>query len=550
MNSDHTVYTSQVSESDTYSVNEPLYHTSANQSNYDSLECVSADYAMTELHYFWCGNGNFHFRYYLAITAAIQKYQPQIVHFHAPILPRSAPFVFEWYEDLKRNVLFIEFHEHGDARCTNYGVPAEKYISSVVNMQYRNIIVQQDAVVNGRYRHCINHSSDNIVIGGRNTVKYLQAIFSQQNNNKSSWTYIRCNIVKFDSLLSRCEKKMTPSSLCKRNLSTDKELCLQFASDIFVREVPTSKSPVAAFIRNIFYGDANPIYPKKYDHDVIPKVAHYVYLSENSQTYVDMNFGFYLSILSMLGVAKVKCVYIHGNVNFKGIFWNDLTKRNFCVKLHYRPYPRNVWQNQRHWVEHWADVVRAQIFIQYGGLHVDPDVFFYQNIPDNYWQYEAVIGMDAHVAAPGFNGNVPAELSSQVNLGICMSSPGSRYFTLYQETHKNFDAISWWHNSGEKPLQVYERHPDLVFLSTRLEIVCPGGLCYPSWARSHEEAVHLSQNPQYWFSQGIAVHTVWPDMVELSNPKHIWNSTTVYGTIATIILKANNMVLSDVENMT
>lgn len=37
------------------------------------VACVSANEIITELHYFWCAPGNFHFRHYLAITSSVDR---------------------------------------------------------------------------------------------------------------------------------------------------------------------------------------------------------------------------------------------------------------------------------------------------------------------------------------------------------------------------------------------------------------------------------------------------------------------------------------------
>lgn len=372
-------------------------------------------------------------------------------------MPRSAPFVFEWFEDLKRRIMFLELHENKDAECFhNTSLPSLKYIKSVIHPEYRTIIVQQDTVVNSRYRECSRSKSKSVFVGSKLA---LSSPDLKQAFSNTAWSFVHCKRVIFKTLdadsAQKCADNVSPSSMCDRDLTHDRDACLQFASDIFVRQLPLSPMSIAAFARYNFYSTSSLIHPVTYDVDVVPRVAHYVYMSTEAASVVkELKFGFYMSILSALGVANVTCVYVHGNVQFAGPYWDDLMQRHLCVRYHFRPYPTSVWQQKRYCVEHWADVVRAQIFIQYGGLHADPDVYFYQPIPDDYWRHEAVIGLDAHVAAPGFSGNVPYELQSQINLGVCMSSPGSRFFQLYQDTHKHFDGTSWWHNSGEKPLQV------------------------------------------------------------------------------------------------
>jgi hypothetical protein len=77
----------------------------------------SADDPITHLHYFWCSTTSlFEFRHFLALTSAVRKYRPQLVHFHTALLPQSAPHFFEWYEDVKRTIPLLELHQTN--RCS------------------------------------------------------------------------------------------------------------------------------------------------------------------------------------------------------------------------------------------------------------------------------------------------------------------------------------------------------------------------------------------------------------------------------------------------
>lgn len=240
-------------------------------------------------------------------------------------------------------------------------------------------------------------------------------------------------------------------------------------------------------------------------------------------------------------------MYIHGNVKLGGVLWQDLViTRQLCVKWRYVPRPSWLWQHKVHRLVHFADIVRAQIFVEFGGLHLDPDVFIFQPLPANLWRYDAVIGLDAHVIAPRLGG-IPRTQRSEVNLGLCLSSPGSEFFVKYAETQRNFQVNLWTYNSGTKALHVYERNPWLAYLASHVMVVCAGGKCYPGWARSEIQARSFADNPQRWIGVVSALHVVWPDLPEMTHPSHVTNSTNIFGNAVRSILAANGVRVGDLE---
>ena len=500
-----------------------------------------SDAPLVELHYIWCDKSYFQFRHFLAIYSAVRKFRPQIVHFHATRLPPSAPHVYEWYEDIKKIIPLLELHETAEANCTSNQMPNASYLQKLTERSeyVRHVIVQEDVVVNSRFGERLNINT--FVVSNTTAAKLLSIL------NKTNAQFIRCLSVDVSSLLEHCEYAISPLSICDRNL-TNEDVCIHFANNVFARDVPQSYLHIASFIRYNYYGSPTVIRPIFHESAVIPKIGHYVYLGSETVTEKELNFEFYMSIISLLGIAKVNCVYIHGTVKFKGKFWNHLMKKNMCVRWHYWPLPKHVWQQPlSNKIAHLADIIRAQIFMQYGGLHMDPDAFFIHPLPDHYWHYEAIVGLDAYFICPGVG--VPKELKTNFNLGVCLSMPGSRFFAKYQEAQKAYHDSLWSYNSGGKPSQIFDRFPELVYLNSKLHVVCAGGKCCPSWAKTEQEARHLSENFSLWFNETYAIHTVWPAIKELSNPNAIRASTSNFGHIANHILASNNVELSEIENL-
>jgi hypothetical protein len=410
----------------------------------------------------------------------------------------------------------------------------------------RHVMMEEDVVVNSRFRHFLR--DDALYIVSSNDQLTQAPIIAAAPSPPVA--IVTCQTVNVSTLLGDCQQGgVSPASLCNKNL-THEDVCLHLASPgIVVRHLPQSGGSLAAFLRYNYYGSANPIYPLSHSVDVIPKVGHYVYLGGDVVTDKELGFEMYMSILSAIGIGGVQCVYIHGTVRFTGKLWADLQKRGYCVRWHYWPIPRSVWQQElKGKVEHKADIVRAQLFAQYGGVHLDPDAFFVNPLSEHFWKYEAVIGLDGHTIGPGWEEwKKPA--GTFINLGVCMSMPGSQYFSLYQATQKTYRDEQWIYNSGEKPRQLFERRPWLVHLEPRLQVICGGGECYPGWAESQDEANTLKDNWKLWIDSIYVLHVVWPTADEMGNPRSIRNSQTVFGAVARKILSANNIDLAEVEKL-
>ena len=289
----------------------------------------NSDDPILELHYILCSKGFFQFRHFLAIFSTIRKFRPQIVHFHAARLPPSAPHDFEWYEDLKATIPFLKLHETTDAKCNDYQMPSVMYLQHIISesLYSRHIIVQEDTVVNRRFRQRLEV---NTFIASNATAAHLISVLPKTKN----LFVIECLSVQFLNLLENCFDTLSPSFICERNLANE-NLCIHFGSNIFVRDVPSSNLSLASFIRHVYYGSPEIIQPIFHDIAVIPKIGHYVVMASEQMTEKDLSFEFYLSILSLIGIAKVDCDYIHGNMKFGGKFWDHLLKRNLCVRWHY-----------------------------------------------------------------------------------------------------------------------------------------------------------------------------------------------------------------------
>jgi hypothetical protein len=97
-------------------------------------------------------------------------------------------------------------------------------------------------------------------------------------------------------------------------------------------------------------------------HPVIPRIGHLIYwhkkgvwpLSDNSQS--KFRFLSYLSVISALHVAGLHHVYVHGDVEPGGEWWEELRKENVTF-VHTDP-PSSVFQNPVNSLSHKSDLLR------------------------------------------------------------------------------------------------------------------------------------------------------------------------------------------------
>lgn len=248
------------------------------------------DAAVVELHYYWCGGVDFMFRHYLALLSATRKYRPFIVHFYAETLPKSAPYNFEWFEDAKNQIRTLVLHEKDVYKCSKEtSLPGLEILISRLNSRCLNIILQQDAVVNGAFEVRLELNSSNLFVGSAITFNLINA----SPDLDLGLQLVNCESVDFESLNENCSN-IKPQTLCQRKLYIERDVCLKFDSDIFVRDLPAANSSVAEFLRLQFYNASKIVNPALHRNEVVPRIAHYVFVAFDNFVERPLDFAFYL----------------------------------------------------------------------------------------------------------------------------------------------------------------------------------------------------------------------------------------------------------------
>ena len=163
---------------------------------------------------------------------------------------------------------------------------------------------------------------------------------------------------KNDTKLAKCIEK---SAYMKANRIS---VCVNIPDVIFPKDIWELKNEFGKLARRVFYDTEEIIRPKQNFDELIPNIAHMVWIGRGSMDYL-----FYLSALSLLYVVKVDTLHIHGNGPPKGRYW-DAIKNDSRVQTIYRE-PGTIYGTNVKDVSHMSDVWRADLMVRYGGIYTD-----------------------------------------------------------------------------------------------------------------------------------------------------------------------------------
>jgi hypothetical protein len=104
-------------------------------------------------------------------------------------------------------------------------------------------------------------------------------------------------------------------------------------------------------------------------------------------------------------------------------------------------------------LSHQADILKAFIVRDYGGIYSDLDSLALKSFPDEFYESKVPI-----LCTETFNG---------VDLGLCMgfflSPKGSKFFDLILKEYKDYDKdCDWGEFAVKRPLNIYKNNVDLV----------------------------------------------------------------------------------------
>jgi hypothetical protein len=329
-----------------------------------------------------------------------------------------------------------------------------------------------------------------------------------------------------DSLLKneRFEtKQMTCTTTNGLNIANPKAQCVNFKTQFFPKDIWELDTEFGRLVRRVFYGSAEINLPNQDFSTLIPNIAHMVWLGGG-----EMDFLFYLSVLSLIYVAKVDMVYIPGDAPPSGPYWNRL-RHHPKLTLVYRMYQHQVYGSRIEVLSHVTDVWCVDFMTKYGGIYVDTDTAFVKPLDDAIRAYDAVGAYDWTY----WNHPFP-------DTGVAIGKKNAKFWERFMESMKWFIDEDWSWNGLRQPYRIKERHPELVKIEPRLQVICFKDLCHPTWWKDyHNQNSHHLNSPsiQDWRNDTYSFHWTIPTPMELQSPKNLLNSSSMFAEIGQFILQ-------------
>lgn len=419
-------------------------------------EMLAANNVPNQLFYVFCQQNKMWFHHYLAILSAIRHIQPEAITFyHDWSEPQNPnPYYNTFYQELKEEFpSFRSIQVNSDTACDGPMRPKKDFINCLLS-EHGGMYVHETTMITGYPKNLRTYS----FIDAYNAETGEGFLLAQRGLDVANHYADKDRLTKpADTRLKvasfRCRDNMT---YCQAPFD-QKPFCVNLQYSFFPRDIMTLDNDFGKLARQIFYNDTQIALPKPDSRELIPNIAHMVWIGGGS-----MNFLFYMGVLSLIYVAEVDHVYIHGDQPPTGEYWEKI-KHNPKLLWIYRRPPRYVYGQPISVLSHISDVWRVELMIQYGGIYMDTDAVFVRKLTPEIRAYDAVSSLDSWP-----KGHPP--YPDVINFGVCAGKRNAKFWTLFRETFSEYYDNDWAYNGLSRPYQVWERHPDLLLLDPHFTV--------------------------------------------------------------------------------
>src|SRR6218665_1554903 len=244
----------------------------------------------------------------------------------------------------------------------------------------------------------------------------------------------------------------------------------------------------------------------------------------------EMDFLFYLSILSLIYVAEVDKVFIYGEAP-KGFYWS-LLENNNKIQIVRHAQIKMIYGKPIKSFVHMSDILRVEILKRYGGIYLDIDTIVVKPFPSEYFAYDAVVSLDG---IPDWFIPFP----DIINNGVMIGKKDAKFWHVFQESMRDFMDDDYTYNGLRRSYQILERHPYLIRIEPHLQVMCYQFKCHPTWWPGYRNRSlhHLSSKITFdWKNDTYVIHLSTPTPHELNDPKVLLHSTGMFADIGKYIL--------------
>lgn len=484
---------------------------------------LNSSYAPNTVYYVWCGKRWFEFPHYLSVMSVIRHLRPDNLVFFYDVEPVIDSWTYNtWFGEIADKYPFFRRHQLTEPQhaCDGFAKPRPEFIYDLLTrgggMYINELTILTKFPVELRNKDVVNALNTTTGIGFLMTKRGLPGVQTMS------------------TILQNTQLKTLTLQCIHRDQyvqSHRKSYCVYLTTSLFPKDIWELDNSFGRLVRTIFYGTPKILRLEPTYDELIPNIAHIVWLGGGP-----MDFLFYLCVLSLINMAKVDAVYIHGDGPPTGSYW-ELIKNHEKVHLIYRQQPGTIYGTNVNVLSHVTDIWRVDFMIKYGGIYVDTDTIFIRPLDREIRGYDAIGSYDWTY----WNHPFP----DTINFGVALGKRNAKFWHKFQESMKWFKDDDWAWNGLRQPYRIQERHPDLVRIDPHLQVICYLSLCHPTWWPDyHNESIHhLNSNSiKDWRTDAYAFHWTLPTPYELINHTTLLSSNSVFSEIATTVLEQSNML--------
>uniref|UniRef100_A0A2C9M4C1 Uncharacterized protein n=1 Tax=Biomphalaria glabrata TaxID=6526 RepID=A0A2C9M4C1_BIOGL len=477
------------------------------------------------VHTYWCGNKIFRFEDYLSLLSVLRVLRPAALIFHYSTLPQTDDDNYHtWFSELRQSVPNLVLrHTYQGPRCGSREVLAfglrQLSKEGGVYLGERTVLTRELKEAWSRNLYYYNFR--------RLDLSYDVSqgfIFSKSGFPENKIDDIVNEIVASNKTCSTPDE--FDSQPAKLHSYSDLNPCLVLTESLYPRDVWNSTARSGELARWLYYGrrGRQEVSQGRQGEDLIPLVSHMVWVTDNKSE--EFQFLHYLSALSALHVAGFEKVFVHGELEPKGFWWDKLGQENVTfVKI---PRPQTVFQRELKKPAHQTAVLQLNILFHHGGAYQDRDVIWVSKLPEYLRRYPAVVNLDW--ARRG-------EWPEVINMGVALAKPNADWLKYMLQTLRHYRADTW--DFQTMPYKVYEQHPDSLFIDRYLQVICYKGICHPAWQTDYQrERDDFQPIINYNWRSARAFHFILPKPpTSLTSPEAIKEGFGMFAEMGRMILE-------------
>lgn len=493
---------------------------------YPSGHLLQTDAVPNNVLFVWCGQRLFEFNHYLSVRSVINTFKPHNIWFLYDFEPAIDKMTYNtWFKELQEEYPFFEVVPPSEdevlPRCLGFKKPNSQFIYDFLSV-HGGLYLNEEVIID-HFPLPLRRKDLVFALGDVEIGKSFPLLQTKMNVSvlvpfsHYDWEEIACaSTTTYES------ETVFP--------------CVKVEDSLYPKDIWRSEKKLGKLARRHFYGTEDMPHASPADTNLVPNIAHMAWIVAG----VEMDFLFFLGVLSLIYVAEVDMVYIHGVAPI-GFYWETL-KDHPKVKLIHREASHKVYNQDVRIISHVSDIWRVDIMVQYGGLYIDSDVIFVRPLDDNIRRYDAVACYDwVDWTRPYPN---------ILNFGVTLGKRGAKFWKKFQESMKWFltDDFSWV--GLRQPYRLLERNPDLIRIDPHLSVICYNFKCHPTWypdfgneSLHHENSHTISSD---WKADTYSFHFTVPTPLELSNETALLQSSkTLFAEIGLHVLQKANILQPD-----